>query len=63
MDMIKGEFRTFVRQVWLENCFEHDSFNEPAWKLSDYFNQYRWFLKRKFREEQRKKENEKSSTS
>jgi hypothetical protein len=60
--MKKGDFREFVRKIWVENCFEHDSFNEPAWSMSDYFKEYKSFLKIKFREEQRKK-NEKPNAS
>jgi hypothetical protein len=57
MDVIKKEsdFRVWVRKIWTENCFEHDSFNEPAWSMSDYFQNHKWFLRQKYKLEKGKK--------
>lgn len=48
-------FRSWVRNLWTENCAEHDAFNEPEYSLSDYFQKHKWYLKVRYKQEQRNK--------
>ena len=41
-------FRTWLRELWLENCSEHDVYNEPRYTMGEYFIKYKWWLKREY---------------
>ena len=45
-------FRNWVRELWLENCEEHLTYNEKPYKMKEYCEKYKWWLKREFRHQQ-----------
>jgi hypothetical protein len=48
--MIKDtEFRSWLRQLWMQNCAERDEFGEPNLPMQTYFQRYKYWLKREFR--------------
>lgn len=49
-------FRNWLRNKWYEHLDELDALYLPSpdYNLSWYFNQYKYWLKREFRHEQRK---------
>jgi len=48
--MIKDtEFRSWLRQLWMQNCTERDEFGEPILSMQTYFQRYKYWLKREFR--------------
>ncbi len=46
-------FRIWLMKIWTENKDERLEFKEPVVALSEYFNQYKYWLKREFRYQQR----------
>jgi hypothetical protein len=50
-----SNFRTWVNELYYENCKEREAFKEPCFKSEDYFNKYKWWLKREFQHQQSKK--------
>lgn len=42
-------FRVWVDSIWRDHCIECRIWREPAKSLSEYFNQYKWWLKREFK--------------
>lgn len=44
-----SDFKSWLRNIWLENCAEHDGYNEPPLKMSEYFQKYKWWLRREYR--------------
>ncbi len=49
-----SEFKSWLRNIWLENCEEHNQFNEPPLKMGEYFQKYKWWLRREFRFQNKK---------
>jgi hypothetical protein len=47
--MKNTEFRSWLRQLWMENCAERDEFGEPILSMQTYFQRYKYWLKREFR--------------
>lgn len=47
--MKQVSFRTWVEDLWQENCIERDCFGDEKIDLSNYFNQYKWWLRREYR--------------
>lgn len=47
-------FRTWVRELWYKNCDEHFEMNQPRYTHEEYFNNFKWWLKREFRYQQDK---------
>jgi hypothetical protein len=43
------EFRHWLRNIWLDNCAEHDEFGELPYTMSEYFQRYKHWLRREFR--------------
>ena len=43
-----SDFRHWVRNVWLENTEEHLQFNELPYTMQEYWNKYKWWLKREY---------------
>jgi uncharacterized radical SAM superfamily Fe-S cluster-containing enzyme len=42
-------FRSWLRQLWMENCRERDEFNDLPYTQSEYFQRYKHWLRREFR--------------
>lgn len=56
-----SKFRLWLQNIWFDNCDEHDSFGELPFTMEEYFNRYKYWLKREFKFQQRQeriKENE-----
>jgi hypothetical protein len=45
-------FRLWVQRLWYQNCEEHLIFGEQPYKMKDYWNQYKWWIKREFKHQQ-----------
>ena len=43
------QFRSWLRQLWMQNCSERDEFGEPNLSMQTYFQRYKYWLKREFR--------------
>jgi hypothetical protein len=54
MKKIDTPFRSWLRQIWLENCREHDEFNELPYTLQEYWTKYKYWLKREFKHQHEK---------
>jgi hypothetical protein len=42
-------FRDWLRQLWLENCTERDSYNQLPYSQQEYFQRHKYWLKREYR--------------
>jgi len=51
-------FRTWVNEIWHENRAEYEAFNQQGYSLEEYFNRYKYWLKREYRYQQRQSNNE-----
>lgn len=49
----KERFRNWLRMIWLENCREHEEYRELPYSLPEYWNRYKYWLKREYRHQQR----------
>ena len=47
-------FRTWLHELWLQNCDEHREYGEMPLTQEQYFQMYKYWLKREFRHQQRK---------
>ena len=47
-------FRLWVQQVWFENCEEHLTYGEDPYKLQEYWQKYKWWLKREYQHRRKK---------
>lgn len=43
------DFRAWVHQLWVENCEDHFVHAEPRLGEQEYFQKYKYWLKREFR--------------
>ncbi len=48
-------FRDWLKDLWYENREERAAWGNPTLSLKDYFNQYKWWLRREYRFQQRNK--------
>lgn len=44
-----SKFRAWTHQLWVENCEEHFAHAEPILDAKEYFQRYKFWLKREFR--------------
>jgi hypothetical protein len=49
-----SSFRGWVHNLWVENCEEHLQDRRPKDSEREYFNKYRWWLKREFKHQMMK---------
>lgn len=42
-------FRNWVHNLWLENCEEHDVVGESRYREQEYWEKYKYWLKREYR--------------
>jgi hypothetical protein len=47
-------FRQWLHEMWLQHCEEFEGWfhRQPDYDLKDYFQRYRWWLKREYRHQQ-----------
>lgn len=49
-------FQNWLRNIWLENCQEHDVYGELPYTMQEYFQKYKWWLKREYRYQQKNRQ-------
>jgi hypothetical protein len=47
-------FRLWVQRVWMENVEEHLTYGEQPYKIKEYWDRYKFWLKREFKHQQEK---------
>lgn len=49
-------FRMFVHNLWIDNCTEYEAFGDSDGRidLREYFNKFKWWLKREYKYQQSK---------
>lgn len=47
-------FRVWLQNIWFDNCSEHAEFREPQLTMAEYFQRYKWWLRREFRHQTRR---------
>jgi hypothetical protein len=50
--MKQYNFRLWLTKMWIENKEEHQVYGESEMKLVEYFNRYKYWLKREYRYQQ-----------
>lgn len=45
-------FRLWLHQIWIENCSEHDGYGELPFTKQEYWNRYKYWLRREYRFQQ-----------
>lgn len=50
---MKSSFRTWLYNIWIDNCDEHRNNNELPYTMQEYFQKYKYWLKREFRYQQK----------
>ena len=46
-------FRQWVHELWLQNSDEHQAYNQLPYTQQQYFQQYKYWLKREYRHQTR----------
>lgn len=44
-----GPFKLWVQEIWHENSEEHLAYRELPYTLQEYWDQYKWWLRREYR--------------
>jgi hypothetical protein len=50
-----SEFRLWVNELYQRNCIERDGYKMPCLEVKEYFNQYKYWLKREFQYQKNQK--------
>ena len=50
----QSSFRHWLRNLWLDNCDEHRDYGELPYTMQEYWDKYKWWLKREFRHQKNK---------
>ncbi len=48
-------FKTWVKDLWYENCDEYVSFKQEPMPIEIYWQKYKWWLKREYRYQTKQK--------
>jgi hypothetical protein len=51
--MKQGPFRIWLHNLWMENKEEHAQHGELPMPLEEYFQRYKWWLKREYKFQQK----------
>ena len=49
MNNTRKTFRQWVDEIWRDNCEEHLVYNEAAYTQQEYFQKYKYWLKREYK--------------
>jgi hypothetical protein len=49
----KMQFRAWVEQLWQANCEEREQFLEAQFSRVEYFQRFKYWLKREYRRQQK----------
>jgi len=52
--MKNSAFRTWVRELWYANCDEHFEAKLPKYTHEEYFQKFKWWLKREYKHQREK---------
>jgi len=52
--MKESLFRTWLTNLWRENCREHEEYGELPYSLQEYWARYKYWLKREYRHQNTK---------
>jgi hypothetical protein len=44
-----SNFRLWVENIWRENCQERQDWHDDDQTLAEYFQRYKWYLRREYR--------------
>lgn len=55
--MSHSDFRNWVRNIWIDNCEEHTQFQLPRYTQEEYFQKFKWWLRREYRHQSRLTQN------
>lgn len=47
--MKNSQFSSWLRNIWLDNCEEHQTHGEQKYTMAEYWNKYKWWLRREYR--------------
>lgn len=50
-----SEFRTWVTDLWYQNCDEHLTYGEDPYTIKQYWERYKYWLKREYRHQKERK--------
>lgn len=50
--MKTSSFRIWLQNIWLENKEEHQAYGELPLSMGEYFQKYKYWLKREYRHQQ-----------
>lgn len=42
-------FRLWLHNIWLDNCAEHDGYGELPYTKQEYWQRYKYWLRREYR--------------
>lgn len=51
---MNNKFRVWLQNIWLDNCEEHRQCAELPYSMQEYFQKYKFWLKREYKYQQRK---------
>lgn len=51
-----SRFRNWVRMLWIENCEERLVYSQDPVTQQQYWNTYKWWIKREYRHRSQQKE-------
>jgi len=49
---MNSKFRRWLHELWMQNCDEHDEDRQPRYTQAEYFQQFKYWLKREFKHQQ-----------
>lgn len=53
---MNSKFRLWLNNIWFDNCAEHRDLGELPYTMQEYFQKYKYWLKREFRHQERREE-------
>jgi len=48
------QFKNWLRNIWLDNCDEHITYGQLPYTMEEYWNKYKWWLKREYKHQRNK---------
>jgi hypothetical protein len=42
-------FRLWVQNIWIDNCEENLAHNQTPYKMKEYWEKYKWWLRREYK--------------
>ena len=50
--MKESKFRNWLRNIWIDNCKEHEDYKELPYSMDEYWARYKYWLKREYRHQE-----------